>query len=163
MRECDERLRKFLTRELFRRLADFNCLRDSNPKVFRLFDYAPRRHFVCFRCVNQVQAKDIFLRARAHVKAIAVICRIWNYSAILEDNAIFRSAACAIFNMRCANNCKGEKSDLAAQVPEARNREVASGSLTPHHNHAVWSRAKCAAYVATMPPKMLPAMTSLTK
>ena len=53
--------------------------------------------------------------------------------------------------------------DLAAQVPEARNREVASGSLTPHHSYTVSSRAKCAAYVAMSAPKTLPAITSLTK
>jgi len=66
------------------------------------------------------------------VKAIAVFCRIWNQSAIREDNPIFRFAACANIDKRRAKNSKRKKSDLVAELRKLRNRELAIGSLTPH-------------------------------
>ena len=44
---------------------------------------------VCFRHVNEIKTKQVLLLAGTHVKALAVIRRIRNESAIFQHNPIF--------------------------------------------------------------------------
>ena len=89
MREYSEWLGQLLLRKIFRRPTYFDGLRHSNLKVFRLFNEAPRRHFVRFGRVNEVKTKQIFLLSGAHMKAVTVIRRIRDESAIFQHNPIF--------------------------------------------------------------------------
>src|SRR5262245_24340798 len=72
-RKYRKRLRQFLSGELFRCLAHVDGLRHSDRKILRLFDQAPRCHFVRFRRINHVQTKNVFSRACTRVKTVAVI------------------------------------------------------------------------------------------
>jgi hypothetical protein len=141
----------FRARKLFRGLSYFDGLRHSNREVFRLFNEAPRIHCVRFGRINEIKPKEIFLVADTHVKAVAVIRRIRDQPAIFQHNPSFGFAACSSVDSRDPENAGENK------------RELAKGKPAPHFNHGIWSRAKCAAYVATIPPKTLPAITSLTK
>ena len=89
MREYSERLGQLLLRKIFRRPTYFDGLRHRNTKIFRLFNEPSRRHFVRFGRVNEIKTKQVFLRAGTHMKAVAVIRRIRDESAIFQHNPIF--------------------------------------------------------------------------
>ena len=78
-----------LSHELFGCLAYFDGLRHSDSEVFRLFNEAPWNHCVRFGCVNEVEAKQVFLISGAHMKAVTVIGGVRDQSAIFQHNPIF--------------------------------------------------------------------------
>jgi hypothetical protein len=92
-------------------LAYFNDLRRADRKVLRLFSYAHRVHFVCFRGVNQVEAENVLLRTCANVKTISIVGWIADKAAILEDSPI---VACAKTDKRWPNDSKSDQRGCAA-------------------------------------------------
>ena len=66
----------------------FDGLRHSDRKIFRLFNEPSRRHFVRFGSVNEIEAKQVFLFPGTHMKAVAVVRRIRDESAIFQRNPI---------------------------------------------------------------------------
>ena len=99
-----ERLGQFLPGEFFRRLAHFDGLWDGDAKIFGLFGEARRSHFVCLGRINHVETEDIFSFACAHMKAVAVIRRVGDESAIVQHNPVFRSVTCANVDSRGPKN-----------------------------------------------------------
>jgi hypothetical protein len=131
MRQHSERRGQFLSREFLCRSPYFDGLRHSDSKVFRLRDKTPRSHFVCFRRVNQVEAKDVFVRACAYMKTVAVIRRVHDQPAILKHSPIFGSVACAkISNGRPKNRGADECNSGELQTnPIARDQTGTSNWL----------------------------------
>ena len=82
-----ERLGQFIAGECFGCFSDFDRLRHSDPKVFRLFDQPSRLRPFGFGRIDQIEAKNVFLIAGANVKTIPVICRIENELAIFRERA----------------------------------------------------------------------------
>jgi len=66
----------------------------TDRKIFRLFNQASRIHFVRFGRLNQIEAKDVFLRACADMKTVAVIRWIRDELAIFKRGPIFKSVLC---------------------------------------------------------------------
>src|SRR5438477_2051095 len=163
MREHGERLGQFFSRKRRCRSPHRDCLRHSNAEILRLLDQARGSHFVCFRRINHVEAEDVFVRANAHVKAVAVVRRVRDLSAIVQHNPVFRFRASTKFDSLDPNDGKNSYYDCASQCLNSRCRELTSGKSAPHQDCCFSSPAKRAAYVATSAPKTLPAMTSLTK
>src|SRR5438874_5700816 len=89
MRQYSERLRQLLLRKIFRRTPYFDVLRHSNTKKLRLFVEPSWRYFVRFGRVNEVQAKRVYLFTSTHMKAVAIISRVRDESAIFQHNPIF--------------------------------------------------------------------------
>ena len=77
-----------LLRKIFRCTTYFDGLRHRNIKIFRLFNEASRGHFVRFWRVNEIKAEQVFLSAGNDMKAVTVIRRIRNETAIFHHNPI---------------------------------------------------------------------------
>src|SRR5215472_4391349 len=157
MREDCERFGQFLARELFGRSTYFDGLRHRDAEICPLVHEALRSQFICFRRVNEVEAENVFLRTRAHVKTVAVIRRVQNETAIPQYNPVFKSFVCANIDRRDPNCSKNNHHDCAAGCDNSRYRELTYGKPAPHQNYGLSSRAKCAAYVAMSAPRTLPA------
>ena len=113
MREYSERLGQLLLRKILRRATDFDGLRHRNIEVFRLFNEPSRRHFVCFGRVNEIKTEQIFLLAGTNMKAVAVIRRIRDKSAIFQHNPIFWVISCANIDSRNRKNGNRDESAYA--------------------------------------------------
>src|ERR1041385_66644 len=111
MRENRERLRQLLPGKLFCSATNFDRLPDSDPKVFRLINEASRNHFIGLGGIDHIQAKEIFLLANAYVKAVAVIRRVRNESAVLKYDPLLRCFASAKIDSSNPKNTKSDRRD----------------------------------------------------
>src|SRR5262245_59660444 len=109
MREHSQRLGQLLRAKTFGGPTYFDGLRHCNIKIFRLFNEASRRHFICFWRVNEIKTKQIFLLAGTYMEAVAIIRRIRDESAIFQHNPISRLISCANFDRRAPNNSSNER------------------------------------------------------
>ena len=94
----------------------FDCLRHSDPKIFCLLDQSRGGQRIRFRRVDQIKAKNVFLVTSARMKAIAVIRRVHNKSAILKNDPFPVSVACFEIDRRGQKNEDDNNRDLAAQM-----------------------------------------------
>jgi hypothetical protein len=139
MREHSEWLGQFLACEFLCRLPYFDGLRHSNIKIFRLFDEASRRHFVCFGRVNEIKTKQVFLIPSTHVKAVAIIRRVRDQPTILQHNPIFGSIAGGnIANGRPNNGGADDRSSGETQRNRRANDQMATSKWLRSLN--TWQR-----------------------
>src|SRR5262249_22935852 len=107
---------------------------------------------------------NIFPTTCDDMKTVTIICRIGDESAVLKDSPIFKSIApVSLDNRRRYKNGGSSKRDAVATDVGRCDRKCAYDKLRHPDNHVASNRPKCAAYVATRPPKTLPATTSPTK
>src|SRR5207249_7447656 len=86
-------------------------------KIFRLINQSSRSHFICFGRIDEIEPKEVLVRAGTHMKTVAVIRRIRNQLAIFQDNPLFRSASCGNIDGR------GPKNSSANQRAYTDSRE----------------------------------------
>src|SRR5947209_7685827 len=89
--------------------ARVNSLAASRILRSLFLNQAARLPFVRFGRINQIKPKDVFVAAKADVKTIAVIRRIRDQSAIVQDDPIFRSVACPNIDSGCPNKSNGSE------------------------------------------------------
>jgi hypothetical protein len=109
-------LGQLLLGKILRGPTCFDGLRHCNTKIFRLFNEASRRHFICFWRVNEIKTKQIFLLAVTYMKAVAIIRGIRDKSAIFQHNPISRLISCANFDRRAPNNRSDERAYTDSRV-----------------------------------------------
>src|SRR5262249_60728174 len=113
----------------------FDGLRHSDPKIFRLLNEAYRGHFVGFRRINHVEAEDVFVRANAHMKTVAVICRIQNEPTIRKDNPVSGLIARGKVGRYAAEKSRDKNGDGVAQARKVRGAELAARDSKPHYDY----------------------------
>ena len=93
-------------------IQQFVGRKDEMRKLLRLLDQTRRCKRIGFWRVDQIEAKEVLLLANARVKAVAIISRIHDQSAILEDDPIFRCVAAANVAFHVALTAVGLRSNV---------------------------------------------------
>ena len=126
-RKHSERLRQLLSGELFRCATHLDGLGNGGRKIFRLFNQAFWTHFICFGRIDEIEPKEVLVRAGTHMKTVAVIRRIRNQLAIFQHNPLFRSVS-----RITVDRCGPKKSDAneRAYTGSRENRKIKGQSGT---------------------------------